>query len=100
MGRSVRRVAATLAVTVSPAALNKFVLVLASPQTNGVAFVGTNTLTAEDAYGNTVTSFDAAANNVTITPNAPLTGVVSGLGSGGNNVLNQTSDFTNGVAPT
>ena len=87
-----------MTVVVSAAALDKFALSLTSPQTNGVAFTGTNTLTAQDAFGNTVTTFNASTNNVTITANAPLTGVVSGLGSGGNNVLNQVGDFSSGVA--
>src|SRR5207253_3929503 len=87
-----------LTVVVSAAALDKFALSLTSPQTNSVAFTGTNTLTAQDAFGNTVTTFNASTNNVTITANAPLTGLVSGLGSGGNNVLNQAGDFSSGVA--
>ncbi|WP_415499567.1 hypothetical protein, partial [Aquirufa ecclesiirivi] len=69
---------------------------LTSPQTNGTAFTGTNTLTAQDAYGNTVTTFAANTNNVTVTNS--LGGTVSGLGSGGTNVLNQAGDFTSGVA--
>ncbi|NHC50309.1 hypothetical protein G9H65_13320, partial [Cytophagaceae bacterium 50A-KIRBA] len=48
-----------LSVTVSPAAFSKLALSLAGPQINAVAFTGTNTLTALDAYGNTVTGFDA-----------------------------------------
>src|SRR5207253_920964 len=40
--------------TVSPGALAGFAFALVGPQTNGVAFGGTNTLTAQDAYGNTV----------------------------------------------
>ncbi|WP_205753199.1 hypothetical protein, partial [Aquirufa beregesia] len=63
---------------------------------NGTAFTGTNTLTAQDAYGNTVTSFNANANNITVSTS--LTGSISGLGSGGNNILNQAGDFTSGVA--
>ena len=43
-----------LSPTVSAAALNKFAVALASPQTSGTAFTGTNTLTAQDAFGNTV----------------------------------------------
>ncbi|MHA8056932.1 invasin domain 3-containing protein, partial [Aquirufa nivalisilvae] len=85
-----------LSVVVSPATLNKFVASLASPQSNGVAFTGTNTLTAQDAYGNTVTTFAANTNNVTVT--STLTGTISGLGSGVNNVLNQAGDFVSGVA--
>ena len=72
---------------------------MTSPQQNGVAFTGTNTLTAQDTYGNTVTSFDPSAGEaVTITPLNPLVGTVSGLGSGGNQTLNQSSDFVLGVA--
>src|SRR5205809_1858288 len=71
-------------------------MTLASPQTNGSAFTGTNTLTAQDVYNNTVTSFDASANNVTITANSPLTGTVSGLH--GANVLNQATDVTSTAA--
>ena len=67
-----------LAVTVNPGALDHFAFALASPQTNATAFGGTDTLAARDLFGNTVTGFDASADNVTITANAPLTGAVSG----------------------
>src|SRR5207302_3354004 len=87
-----------LSVTVSAAALAKFAFVLASPQTNGTAFTGTNTLTAQDAFGNTVTGFNASTDNVTFTANSPLLGTVSGLGSLANNVLNQATNFSSGVA--
>ncbi len=87
-----------LIVTVNEDALQKFVFTLSSPQQSGVAFTGTNTLVAQDSYGNVVTTFSAASDNVTVTANAPLAGVVSGLGSGSNNILNQASDFSNGVA--
>ena len=87
---------ASSSLTVFAASMNKFVLSLSSPQVNGVAFTGTDTLTAEDAYGNTVTSYSASANNVTIAPNSPLTGTVSGL-SGGNK-LTGSGDFSSGVA--
>ncbi|MBZ1327201.1 beta strand repeat-containing protein, partial [Aquirufa aurantiipilula] len=86
----------TLNVTVSPASVNKFGLNLAVAQTNAVNWTGVNTLTAQDTYGNTVSSFDASANSVTVTNN--LGGVVTGLGSGSTNVLNQAGDFTSGVA--
>ncbi|MDF0694902.1 hypothetical protein PQG20_13445, partial [Aquirufa sp. BABACH-43C] len=85
-----------LTVAVSAATFNKLAVSLTSPQTNGTAFTGTNTLTAQDAYGNTVTGFNASTNNVTVTNS--LGGTVSGLGSGGTNVLNQAGDFTSGVA--
>ncbi len=87
-----------LTVAVSAAPLAKFALALTNPQTNGTAFTGTNTLTAEDAWGNTISSFNAATDNVTITADAPLSGTVSGLGSGSTNVLNQVGDFSSGVA--
>ncbi|MBZ1327734.1 beta strand repeat-containing protein, partial [Aquirufa aurantiipilula] len=86
----------TLNVTVSPESFSKLAVSLISPQVNGTAFTGTNTLTAQDTYGNTVTSFDASGNNITVTTS--LTGTVSGLGSGVNNVINQLANFTSGVA--
>src|SRR5205823_8128765 len=68
-----------------------------TPQTSGAAFTGANTLTAEDAYGNAITGFSAATNNVTLAPTGALsTGVISGL-SGGNK-LTSAGDFTAGVA--
>jgi hypothetical protein len=84
-----------LTVTVSARGMSKFALSLTSPQVNGAAFTGVNTLTAQDDYGNTV-NFDASANPVTITANAPLSGTVSGL-SGGNQ-LTSAGDFSSGVA--
>jgi protocatechuate 3,4-dioxygenase beta subunit len=81
----------------SPYVLTSFVMALSSSQIDGIAFSGTNTITAKDQFGNTLTSFDASVDNVTIT-NTPNDGSVSGLGSGGNNVLNLSSDFVNGVA--
>ena len=86
----------TLNVTVSPSTMTKLAVSLTSPQVNGTAFTGTNTLTAQDAYGNTVTGFDASGNNITVTTS--LTGTVSGLGSGVNNVINQLANFSSGVA--
>ncbi|MHA8054288.1 hypothetical protein SKC36_12275, partial [Aquirufa sp. OSTEICH-129A] len=66
-----------LSVTVSAAAYSKLAVSLATPQINGTAFTGSNTLTAQDAYGNTVSSFDASTNNVTVTTS--LTGAITGL---------------------
>ena len=85
-----------LAVTVSPAALGKFAWTLASPQTSGVAFTGTNTLVAQDDWGNTRTAFDASATPVAVT--TTLGGSISGLGTGGDNILNRSSDFVSGIA--
>jgi hypothetical protein len=79
--------------------LDHFTLVLASPQTSGIAFIGANTLTARDVSNNVMTFFDASADNVTISANAPLTagaGAISGL-SGSNKLIN-ASDFVSGVA--
>ncbi|HEY2805055.1 MAG TPA: invasin domain 3-containing protein [Gemmatimonadales bacterium] len=83
-----------LAVTVSAAAVDNFSWNLTTPQVTAVAFTGTNTLTARDHFNNTVTNFDASADNVTITV-AP-SGTVSGLSGGA--VLNLNADFVNGVA--
>ncbi|WP_164969669.1 beta strand repeat-containing protein, partial [Aquirufa rosea] len=83
-----------LAVSVTAGSFAKLSVSLSGPQTNGVAFTSTNTLTAQDAYGNTVTGFDASSNNVTVTTS--LTGTISGLS--GTNKLTSASDFVNGVA--
>ncbi|WP_415711125.1 hypothetical protein, partial [Aquirufa beregesia] len=83
-----------LSVTVLPATFSKLAVSLASPQVNGTAFTGTNTLTAQDAYGNPITSFNASGNNITVTTS--LTGSIIGLS--GTNKLNNVADFTSGVA--
>jgi hypothetical protein len=83
-------------VTINIGVLDHFALVLASPQTDGVAFTGTNTLTAQDIGNNTLSSFNASTNNVTIAAVTPLTGTISGL-SGGNK-LTGVGDFSSGVA--
>jgi hypothetical protein len=87
----------SLSVVVSPSPNQTFAWALQSPQTNGVAFVGANTLTAQDIYSNTVTNYNAAANPVTITAGNGLNGVVSFSGHAGN-VLNLAGDFSGGVA--
>src|SRR5439155_11958982 len=84
--------------SVAPGALNNFLWSTAATETNATAFAGTNTLTARDTWNNTITGFDAGATNVTITGNSPLTGSITALGSGNTNVLNQTTDFSSGVA--
>jgi hypothetical protein len=85
-------------VDITPSALDSFEFVMSSPQRDGEVVTGTNTLAAWDLYENVITGFDAATNNVTITGNGPGSATITGLGSGSNNVLNQTSDFTSGVA--
>lgn len=77
-------------------ALDHFVFTLSSPQNNGEVFTGTNTLTAKDVGGFTITSFNASADNVTIAANSPLSGAISGLS--GTNKLTSSSDFISGVA--
>jgi uncharacterized repeat protein (TIGR02059 family) len=91
-----KQLSASTSVTVNAGALDHFTFTAASPQTNAAPFTGTNTLNAKDLNGNTISSFDASANNVTITANSPLTGTVSGLH--GANVLYQAGDFSGGVA--
>ncbi|MBS4029238.1 MAG: T9SS type A sorting domain-containing protein [Ignavibacteriales bacterium] len=81
----------------SPSVLDHFDFTFATTETVGVAFAGTNTITAKDASNNTLTSFNASTNNVTITV-SPNDGTISGLGSGLNQILNQSSDFVNGIA--
>src|SRR5207249_5798356 len=57
----------SFSVTVGTGPFAQFGWSLTSPQTNTVAFTGANTLTAQDAYGNTVTDFDASTDAVTLT---------------------------------
>jgi hypothetical protein len=85
---------ATQTETVNAAPFSRFAVSVATPQTDGVAFVGTSTLTAQDAFGNTITTFNAATDNVTLSTS--LSGTISGL-SGGTK-LTAAGDFTNGVA--
>ncbi|MHA8099958.1 gliding motility-associated C-terminal domain-containing protein [Aquirufa aurantiipilula] len=86
-----------LQITINPGVVNKFRLNLTSPQISGISFVGTNELTALDAFDNVVTSYNAAitSNAVSITSSG-LNGA-SSLTLGGN-VLNRSTDFVNGVA--
>jgi len=78
--------------------LDHFVLALAGSEINNSVFTATNTLTAQDVSNNVLSTFTASANTVTLTANSQLTGVVSGLGTGANNVLNKATDFSGGVA--
>ncbi|WP_161566872.1 beta strand repeat-containing protein, partial [Aquirufa nivalisilvae] len=83
-----------LSVSVSAGSFSKLIVSLTSPQTSGSSFSGTNSLTAQDAYGNVVTGFDASTNNITVSTS--LTGSISGLS--GTNKLNNAGDFVSGVA--
>jgi len=82
-------------VDVLAAALDHFVFVLGVSQEYTVPFIGTNTLTALDVYQNVKLTFNAAADNVTIAPQAPLVGAVTGLS--GVNKLTAAGDFVLGV---
>ena len=85
--------------TVNFGSLNQFAFVMASPQRDGYTVTGVNTITAQDVYQNVVTNFNAATNTVTVTRSTgPGTVTITGLGSANNNVLNQASDFVNGIA--
>jgi hypothetical protein len=79
---------------ISADVLHHFDLVLATPQSNGVAFTGTSTLTAKDQFGNTVTTFDASGDVVTFTHDGA--GSITGLS--GTTALNSNTDFSAGVA--
>ncbi len=78
-----------------PGILDHFDFVLDSPQIDGDVFTGTNTLTAKDGYGDTIITFNASVNNVTITSDPSET--ITGLGSGNDNIFDQAGDFVNGV---
>lgn len=83
--------------TVVPDTVNRFVFTLSDCQHNEIPFKGINTLYALDFYGNLVTTYNAAIKPVTIL-SSPGNGIVSGLGSDNNNVLNRNNDFSNGIA--
>jgi len=83
------------ATVLNPGALDHFVFTMVDQQ-NTASFTGVNTITAQDASNNVITTFDASVDNVTIT--SSLGGTISGLGSGSNNILNQAADFVSGVA--
>ncbi len=87
----------TFDATAAPGPLASFALDLASSQWNGQPFVGSDTVTALDAYGNTITGYSALADPVTISA-SPADGTISGLGLEGAAVLDQPSDFVAGVA--
>ena len=89
---------ASLGVTVTAnPTLSILVLKLASAPLDRTALTGTNSLTAEDTYGNTIPGFSAATTPVTFTT-APSGVALSGLDGTGNAQLVAPSDFANGVA--
>ena len=77
---STRTSTATFDVNVG--ALDHFAIsAIASPQTAGTAITGI-TLTAQDAYNNTVTSFSGAGNTVTYSGTAGISGISGTFSSG------------------
>ncbi|NHC49266.1 hypothetical protein G9H65_07945, partial [Cytophagaceae bacterium 50A-KIRBA] len=78
-------------------AWNSFQIKLEPNFKNQSPIKGENQILAIDGFGNVVLDFDASKNPVTIT-SAALDGVISGLGSKGNNVLDQPTDFVDGIA--
>ena len=68
--------------TVNPGALDHFAIsTISSPQTAGTPITGI-TITAKDAYNNTVTSFTGAGNTVTYSGTAGITGTSATFSSG------------------
>ncbi|HET7572565.1 MAG TPA: hypothetical protein VFJ77_07850 [Gaiellaceae bacterium] len=82
-----------LAATVVASTLDHFTFDLTSPQRNRIAFTGTNTLTANDAYDNTVTTFDSSTDNVVITSDSG-TVVNDTISTGAGAFSNGVSDLT------
>jgi hypothetical protein len=82
-------------VTINPGALDHFKLTLTSPQRIRIPFTGINKIIAQDVDNNTITTFNAATDNVQITI-SPSILTISGL-SGGDSLI-QVTDFSNGVA--
>jgi len=84
-------------VEITIGALHHFAFDFESEQDNEQVFQGINTITAEDIGNNTIKNFNALVDNITITV-FPNVGEITGLGSLNNNVLDQSSDFVDGVA--
>lgn len=81
--------AVSQAVTFSPGPFSQFGIALTTPQQNDQPFADA-VITAQDVYGNTVTSYDASTNNVTLS--------VSGTGSLNTTSLTAAADFTSSVS--
>jgi len=80
-----------LTVTVANSPNQSIVMTLATPQTDGLPFTGSNAITLTDTYQNPVV-INAATRPVTLTTS--LNGVLTLNNSGHDNVLNETDDFT------
>jgi hypothetical protein len=87
---------ASTGVVVNGASLDNFVVVLTASAEMNIAFTGTNTVTARDAYNNVITGFDASSTNITMS--VSVGGGLVEVASRGDGVLDQADDFTSGVA--
>lgn len=86
-----------LNVPVVPGALGMLDLALTSPQTSTVAFVGTNTLTAYDGFGNRIDNFATRNIPVTLTVSGPSIATLVLVNSGNDRKL-EPNNFVDGVA--
>ena len=91
------KTASTGIISVSHGALDHFEIKMSNPQIVGEILSNENTITALDKNNNLVIDFNAFNDNVVITSSS-LDAKIIGLGSGNNNILNQASDFINGIA--
>lgn len=82
--------AQTGTINVDRGPLDHFLVTLASPQNDGVAFTGVNTVIAKDIGNNSITDYSTSGSTVTLTVSSPGATLA-------NNVLAK-SDFSNGVA--
>jgi hypothetical protein len=89
---------ASSAITVGHGVADHLVFNLtATTQESNVNWTGTNTITVQDQWGNTATSFDASATPLTLT-STPSAGVAINVGGRGDSILDLVGDFTSGVA--
>lgn len=87
-------------VLITLGSLHHFDFSLSPTQLINVPFTGTNALTAKDVGNNTITSFNALVDNVSLSFSPSSDGVdkPTGLGGPEGNVLLASSDFVNGIA--
>ncbi|MCB1047542.1 MAG: T9SS type A sorting domain-containing protein [Calditrichaeota bacterium] len=68
-----------------------------SGQESNVNWTGTNTVTVQDSWGNTATSFDASVTPLTVVA-TPSAGVTINVGGRGDAILDLNTDFVSGIA--
>src|SRR5439155_22323378 len=78
--------------SITPCSLHHFSIQVPATQHNDTLSLHDALPISKDVNNNTVSGFDASANTVTISADAPLAGSVSG------SVLDQAGDFSGGVA--